>query len=104
MDHAPIKTVFQQLKKKLSKLKYTAIKQYLNTVIYGAAAAVRKFKKFYPHLKLGERMSRHLRDKYLKVVKTNGSITKITESKVGRPLMSGLYCIWTDEKISSAEW
>ena len=37
----------------------------------------------FKNFKFGERIVQHLSDKYSKVLKTNGSITKIIISKVG---------------------
>ena len=63
MDYVAIKKAVQEPKKKRSNSKYTETKRYLigkYAAIYGAAAAVKKFQKSHPHLKLGESMARHL--------------------------------------------
>ena len=98
MDYVAIKKAVQEPKKKRSNSKYTETERYLigkYAAIYGAAAAVKKFQKSHPHLTLGESMARHLRDKYRNLIKTNESITKITKSKVGRPLTLGV----VDEQV-----
>ena len=98
IDYTAIKTAVQEPKKKRSNSKYNENERCLigkYAAINGTAAAVKKFKRSHPHLKLGESMVRHLRDKYHKVIKTNGNITKIKKSKVGRPLMLGV----VDEQV-----
>ena len=100
MDYDVIKKAIEEPRKKRSNSKYTELERYLigkYAAVNGAAAAVRKFKKSHPHLKLGESMARHLWDKYRKEIKTNEGITKLTKSKVGRPLMLGV----VDEQVKN---
>ena len=65
--------------------------------VHGATAAVRKFKKSYPHLKLGESTARSLKKKYEELLKSKSKKTELTKLKRGRPVMLGSI----DEKVKN---
>ena len=64
--------------------------------IHGTAAALRKFKKLFPHYRLTESTVRAMREKYHRIVKSPSlPIKKNTSLKRGRPLLLG----FLDEKV-----
>ena len=58
--------------------------------IHGTAAALRKFKKLFPHYRLTENTVRAMREKYHRIVKS-----PLSSLKRGRPLLLGSL----DEKV-----
>ena len=65
--------------------------------IYGATAAVKKFKKSHPHLKFGESTARSLRDKYCEMSKSSEHAAVLQKMQRGRPLVLGTL----DEKVKN---
>ena len=68
--------------------------------IHGTVAALRKFKKLFPHYRLTESTVRAMREKYHRIVKSPSSsspIKNITSLKRDRPLLLGSL----DEKVQT---
>ena len=60
--------------------------------IHGTAAALRKFKKLFPHYRLTESTVRTMRERYHRISKSlpsSSRIKKVTSLKRGRPLLLG---------------
>ena len=88
------------VKKKRENIKLTDKERYdigKYSSIRGATAAVRKFKKSHPHLKLGESTAISLKKKYEELLKLKSEKTELTKLKRGRPLMLGSI----DEKVKN---
>lgn len=86
------KSCKKEPKKKRNNSKYTDTERYLigkHAAENGPAAAVRTFNQSHPHLRLGESMARHLRDKYKGLLKNGETTTKLSKAKTGRPLLLG---------------
>ena len=89
---AVVSSVQDITKKKRENIKLTDKERYdigKYSSIHGATAAVRKFKKSHPHLKLGESTARSLKKKYEELLKSKSEKTELTKLKRGRPLMLG---------------
>ena len=96
MDYTAVVTSISQTenKKKRKNIKFTDGERYLigeYTAIHGPSATVKKFKKFHPHLTLGESTARSLRVKYHELLKKKKAdhSSSIPSLKRGRPLMLG---------------
>ena len=97
---AVVSSVKNSMKKKRENVKLTDKERYdigKYSSINGATAAVRKFKKSHPHLKLGESTARSLQKKYEELLKSKSGKTELTKLKRGRPLMLGS----VDEKVQN---
>ena len=97
---AVVSSVQDITKKKRENIKLTDKERYdigKYSSIHGATAAVRKFKKSHPHLKLGESTARSLKKKYEELLKLKSEKTELTKLKRGRPLMLGSI----DEKVKN---
>ena len=97
---ATVPSVQDITKKKRENIKLTDKERYdigKHISIHGATAAVRKFKKSHPHLKLEESTARSLKKKYEELLKSKSEKTELTKLKRGRPLMLGSI----DEKVKN---
>ena len=85
---AAVSSVQDITKKKRGNIKLTDKERYnigKYSSIHGATAAVRKFKKSHPHLKLGKSTARSLKKKYEELLKSKSEKTELTKLKRGRP-------------------
>ena len=96
LDYNAVRTSLQKdtLKKKRKNSWFSDEERYQigkYASLYGPTAAVKKFKKSHPHLKLGESTARSLRTKYEGLLKKKkaDNFSKISLRKRGRPLMLG---------------
>ena len=83
---AVVSTVQDITKKKRDNIKLADKERYdigKYSSIHGATAAVRKFKKSHPHLKLGESTTRSLKKKYEELLKFKSEKTELTKLKRG---------------------
>ena len=97
---AVVSSVQDITKKKRENIKLTDKERYdirKYSSIHGATAAVRKFKKSHPHLKLGESPARSLKKKYEELLKSKSKKMELTKLKRGRLLMLGSI----DEKVKN---
>ena len=96
---AVVSSVQDITNKKRENIKLTDKERYIGkySSIHGATAAVRKFEKSHPHLKLGESTAISLKKKYEELLKSKSEKTELTKFKRGRPLMLGLI----DEKVKN---
>jgi len=97
---AVVSSVENNMKKKRENVKLTDKERYdigKYCSIHGAIAAIRKFKKSHPHIKLLESTARSLRKKYEELLKSKSGKTELTKLKRGRPLMLGS----VDEKVKN---
>ena len=97
---AVVSSVQDITKKKRENIKLTDKERYdigKYSSIHGETAAVRKFKKSHPHLKLGESTARSFKKNYKELLKSKSEKTELKKLKRGRPLMLGSI----DEKVKN---